>query len=164
MHMNTVGTITERQKMNQEKENARQRQYRMDQVTAKVKAGQIRKQRRQQEEELDRLHNLRYYVRLRNRQRNSAVTVQRHYRGCIGRRAAGLWRERKLRMQARHAFYLACSTTISRYWRGYKGRQEAKELRRKMAEFIMTLRQIDLNEEQREATRKKEKRWWHFLL
>ena len=157
----------ERLKMIQEEQNARKRQHQMDQAMEKVRAGQLRKQKRLEEEELDRLHNLRYHVRLRNKQSHSVVTIQRYYRGRIGRRAADLWRQHRLRMEAHNALYVACSTTISRYWRGYKGRYEAKQLRREMAEFIIAMRQIDLDAEQREAAAKKKRkrkcRWINFL-
>ncbi len=154
----------ERQKMIQEEANARRRKDTMEQVMAKVKVGQLRTQKRREEEELDRLRNLRYHVRLRNRQNNSAETIQRYYRGHIGRRAAGLWREHTLRKQASHALYLACSTTISRHWRGYKGRQDAGELRRAMAEFILAMRQIDLDAELETIRKKKKKKWYSLSL
>ena len=158
-------SVDERQKIIEEEENALMRRNRMDQAMEKVRAGQLRKQKRLQEEELDRLHNLRCHVRLRNKQNNAVVTIQRYYRGHIGRKAASLWRDHFSRIQAHHALCLACSTTISRYWRGWKGRQEAKGVRREMAEFIIAMRQIDLDAEQREATRKKKKkRWWHFFM
>ena len=151
--------------MLEEEQNARKRQNRIDQAMEKVRAGQLRKQKRLEEEELDRLHNLRCHVRLRNKRDNAVVIIQRYYRGHIGRKAASLWREHFSKLQAHHALYVACSTTISRYWRGWKGRQEAKDVRREMAEFIIAMRQIDLDAEQREATRKKKKkRRWHFFL
>lgn len=161
--MASTRSTDERQRIIEEEQNARKRQNRMDQATEKVRAGQLRKQKRLEEEELDRLHNLRYHVRLRNKQNNAVVTIQQYYRGHIGRKAASLWREHFSRIQAHHALYVACSTTISRYWRGWKGRQEAKVRRREMAEFIIAMRQIDLDAEQTEANRKKKrKRGWNF--
>ena len=158
-------SVDERQKIIEEEENALMRRNRMDQAMEKVRAGQLRKQKRLQEEELDRLHNLRCHIRLRNKQNNAVVTIQRYYRGHIGRKAASLWRDHFSRIQAHNALCVACSTTISRYWRGWKGRQEAEGVRREMAEFIIAMRQIDLDAEQREATRKKmKKRLWHFFL
>ena len=158
-------SVDERQKIIEEEENALMRRNRMDQAMEKVRAGQLRKQKRLEEEELDRLHNLRCHVRLRNKRDKAVIIIQRYYRGHIGRKAASLWREHLSRLQAHHALYVACSTTISRYWRGWKGRQEAKDVRREMAEFIIAMRQIDLDAEQREATRKKKKkRRWHFFL
>ena len=158
-------SVDERQKKIEEEQNALMRRNRMDQAMERVRAGQLRKQKRLEEEELDRLHNLRCHVRLRNKQNNAVITIQRYYRGHIGRNAASLWRDYFSRIQAHRALCVACSTTISRYWRGWKGRQEAKGVRREMAEFIIAMRQIDLDAEQREATRKKKKkRRLHFFL
>jgi len=154
----------ERKKMIREETNARRRKENMNQAMTKVKVGQLRTQKRLEEEEIDRLQNLRYHVRLRNRQSNSAETIQRYYRGHIGRRVAGLWREHTLRLQFSHALYLASSTTISRYWRGYKGRQDAGELRRAMAEFILAMRQIDLDAELETIRKKKKKKWYSLSL
>jgi len=163
MQQRTTRSTDERQRIIEEEQNAWKRQNRMDHAMEKVRAGQLQKQKRLEEEKLDRLHNLRSYVRLRNKQSNSVVTIQRYYRGHIGRKAASLWREHFFRIQAHHALYVACSTTISRYWRGWRGRQKAKDTRREMAEFIIAMRQIDLDAEQTEAKRKKKrKRGWKF--
>ena len=154
----------EREKMIREETNARRRKDNMDQAMAKVKVGQLRTQKRLEEEEIDRLQNLRHHVRLRNRQSNSAETIQRYYRGHIGRRVAGLWREHSLKLQFSHALYIASSTTISRYWRGYKCRQDAGELRRAMAEFILAMRQIDLDADLESIRKKKKKKWYSLSL
>lgn len=51
----------------------------------------------------------------------------------------------------------ACATAIARVWRGHCGRQDAKYLRKEMAEFLFAIREEEARDEQAEylATRQK---------
>jgi hypothetical protein len=45
---------------------------------------------------------------------------------------------------------IACATAIERVWRGYCGRQDAKYLKKEMAEFLFAIREEEARYEQEE--------------
>ena len=79
-----------------------------------------------------------------------ATTVQRVFRGFIGRRLAN----ERARQQKRAAFEEAlrndCATDIARIWRGYCGRIDAGYLRAEMAKFLFDLREEEQRDEEEE--------------
>jgi hypothetical protein len=76
-----------------------------------------------------------------------ATTVQRVYRGHLGRKVAKM---RSFQLQRAHSANIlmnACATAIERVWRGYCGRMDAKYLRKEMAEFLFAIREEEANDE-----------------
>lgn len=57
---------------------------------------------------------------------------------------------RQDRMRSANVLMNACATAIARVWRGYCGRQDAKYLRKEMAEFLFAIREEEARDEEQE--------------
>jgi hypothetical protein len=145
---------TERLRMIQEEELAQARRERMQDAMSRAKEGEATRMQRKKEEDEHRLVIFCNHYRKHNLENQSALLIQRTLRGHIARKAVIMWRHRKVEIEASDALYNACSTAISRYWRGHKGREEANVLRREMAEFLIAIRSSDLEDEQRERQKR----------
>lgn len=80
----------------------------------------------------------------------STLTVQRVYRGHLGRKAARRWCMKRAELDAMAALLNASVTNIQRVFRGHMGRTKAREARMEMAEFINRIRTIDAEEDEEE--------------
>ena len=79
------------------------------------------------------------------------------YRGHIGRKVAKVQYLKQDKIRSAKMLMTACATAIARVWRGHCGRQDAKFLRKEMAEFLFAIREEEARDEQAEylATRQK---------
>ena len=76
--------------------------------------------------------------------------MQRHYRGHIGRKVATRWERLKKNIHAYNALCNGCAIAISRVYRGHIARTYAAISRKDLAEYILTLREEEINEEEEE--------------
>ena len=90
-----------------------------------------------------------------------AITVQRVFRGHIGRKIAKMCAFRQERNESINALMNGCAVAISRAWRGYCGRMDAKYLKKEMAEFLFAIREEEARDEEEEylATTNPLQRW-----
>ena len=77
------------------------------------------------------------------RRNGGILTIQRVYRGHIGRKVFRQWSQVKAKYDAWNALCHACAITISRVWRGYKARLRVSMMKRDLVQFILRLRRHD---------------------
>jgi IQ calmodulin-binding motif. len=78
------------------------------------------------------------------------VTIQKYYRGHLGRRVVSLWRNEYQNIQVWRALCHSCAVTITRYWRGYASRKMAAFCRGKIVEYLLKLRKAEAKEDEDE--------------
>jgi len=74
--------------------------------------------------------------------------IQRHFRGHIGRKATKRWRDLKQSVQAYNSLCHGAAIMISRVFRGYIARKHAATLRHNLATYIISLRELEIIEEE----------------
>jgi len=83
-------------------------------------------------------------------QQRLAMTVQRVFRGHLGRNIARMRAIETERADYAEALTNACATDIARVWRGYCGRLDAGYLRAEMAKFLFAIREEEARDEEGE--------------
>jgi len=72
------------------------------------------------------LQRLREKTNRAKKEKSCATNIQRCCRGCLGRKAAHIWRVKFAEIKAVNALVNAATTAIKRNWRVHVGRQAAK--------------------------------------
>ncbi len=88
--------------------------------------------------------------RLNVLERKASLIIQRIYRGHLNRKAAVLWKSKVEDLQALNSLSTACAIAISRVWRGYVARKHASSCRKELAQYIISLREKEAIEDERE--------------
>jgi hypothetical protein len=78
-----------------------------------------------------------------NRANVGSLTIQRVYRGHIGRKVCRRWSQEKAKCDAWNALCHASAIIISRVWRGYHARCKFSMMERDLAQYILQLRKYD---------------------
>lgn len=141
---NIPGTVIrmtdERRKMLDEEHRIANRRKKMDQIMARARVGEARKKAREDNEKREAALKLQEIVRRQKLELASVGTIQRAYRGHIGRKAASRWALKRAEMNALNIIMNAAATCLQRIWRGYLARILAVETRAEMAYFIALMR------------------------
>ncbi len=80
----------------------------------------------------------------------SAVKIQKHYRGYLGRNVAHQWRMHIENIRAWHALSHASAITVTRWWRGHVGRKISAQKQMEMAKYIIELRRVEAEQDEDE--------------
>lgn len=88
----------------------------------------------------------------------SALTIQKHFRGMIGRKVADSWKKEISFQKTYRALCTACATTIARCVRGHFAREYVRRLKQDMVEFMMNLRLEDLRKGEEEMKHQEERK------
>ena len=140
----------ERKKIIQEEKNAKFRQRRIDLAMNKARVGEERKRKRLEKERLEKIKIKEWETRKKMAQQQLATTVQRVYRGHLGRKIAKVRAAKQEREDYAEALANDCATDIARVWRGYCGRIDAGFLRAEMAKFLFQIREEEARDEEME--------------
>jgi len=140
----------ERMQMIQEHKNFVARQQRIALFTRKARIGYERKQQRQERQRLEKKRIREWEDKTRLAMQRLAATVQRIYRGYIGRKTVKNLKLEKQKAEWAIAFLNSCATEIERTWRGSCGRRDAKRLRKEMSEFMFAIRAKEAEAEEDE--------------
>lgn len=140
----------ERQQMIQEHANAEVRRNKIKYAIERARIGEERKRHRLERERLDAIKTRHWENRRATARQSLAMTVQRVYRGHLGRKATRL-RATEVK-SAEHAMKLRneCAADISRVWRGYCARKDAEYLRDELAKFMFAIRLEEAKDEEEE--------------
>ena len=145
----------ERARMAQEDKAAKDRLVRLKHAFDRARIGNGRERQRKREKEEQIKETLQCRFRKRAKEANAAQQIQKIYRGHIARTAALLRSSRLAKLRSADALYNESSMTISRFWRGHRGRQDARAVRRATAEFIVAMRSRDLELDKKAHRRRK---------
>ena len=140
----------ERAKMNEEEAKLVARQKKMDVIMARAAEGEARKKAREDQERREAVLKLQAVVRRQRREKESISTLQRVYRGHLGRKAARRWAMKRAELTAINALMNAAATCVQRVWRGYLARVRAIETRAEMAYFIALMRTQEAETDEQE--------------
>ncbi|KAL7533865.1 hypothetical protein ACHAWF_004647 [Thalassiosira exigua] len=140
----------ERKKMMEEERNAVFRRKRIEHAMAKARIGEERKMHRLEKERLEKLKIREWDARKKLASQRLATTVQRVFRGHLGRTVARVRGRERQRAERAVALENACATDIARAWRGYCGRLDAGYLRAEMAKFLYEVREEEARDEEEE--------------
>ena len=88
----------------------------------------------------------------------SALTIQKHFRGMIGRKVADSWKKEISFQKTYRALCTACATTIARCVRGHFAREYVRRLKQDMVKFMMNLRLEDLRKGEEEMKHQEERK------
>ena len=78
----------------------------------------------------------------------SAIIIQRHYRGHLGRKVAERWARLRGNIRAFNALCNGSAIAISRVYRGHIARKQAAALRSDLAAYILSVRESEIKEEE----------------
>ncbi|KAL7508051.1 hypothetical protein ACHAXN_005128 [Cyclotella atomus] len=140
----------ERIKMIEEERNIDFRKARMEEAMEKARRGEEKKRLRLERERLEKARISQWDNKRKQTAQRLALCLQRVYRGHIGRKVAKVHYLQQDRARSANVLMNACATAIARVWRGYCGRQDAKYLRKEMAEFLFAIRVEDAKDEEEE--------------
>lgn len=76
--------------------------------------------------------------------------IQCHYRGHLGRKVAKRWLRLESNIKAFNALCHGSAIAISRVFRGHRGRQVAAKLRKDLVEYIISIREAEIIDEEEE--------------
>ena len=138
----------ERMRMLDEEQKANARKKKVDTILAKAKIGEARRQEREAAERKEAVLRIQAIVRRQKLEAQSIGTIQRYYRGHLGRKAALRWALKKAEIGAINALLNAAAIFIQRIYRGYLARVEAIETRAQMAQFIALMRAQEAAEDE----------------
>lgn len=88
----------------------------------------------------------------------SALTIQKHFRGMIGRKVADSWKKEISYQKTYRALCNACATTIARCVRGHFAREYVRRLKQEMVKFMMNIRLEDLRKGEEEMKGQEERK------
>ncbi len=130
----------ERMQMVEEENRAIARKKKVDLVLARCKVGEARRKEREDAERREAVLELQKVVRRQKLEFGSVITIQRVYRGHLGRKAAKRWALKRAELGAMNALLHATATCIQRVYRGYLARVLTIRTRAEMAQFIALMR------------------------
>jgi len=136
--------------MIQEHKNAVARQEKIDYFMRKAKNGEETIRQRKERERLEekRISEWEGKNRLYESTNRLASTVQRMYRGHLGRKRVMKIKKERQEEALALAYLNLCATDLQRVYRGYCGRRDAEQLRMEMAEFLFSLRVQEASQEE----------------
>jgi hypothetical protein len=139
----------ERLRMVDEESKAIARKKKVDIVLARCRIGEKRRQEREAAERKEAVAKLNAVVRRQRLEMESVSTIQKVFRGHVGRKAARRWALKRAELGAMHALLTATAICMQRYWRGYVARCFAIQKRMEMAQFIalMRVQESEMDEE-----------------
>lgn len=130
----------ERMKMLSEESRAVARKKKVDAVLQRSKVGEQRKRDREAAERREAIFRLQAIVKRQKLEVDSICSIQRVFRGHIGRKAARRWALKRAELGAMNELLNASSTCLQRVFRGYSARSYAVKKRMEMAQFIALMR------------------------
>jgi hypothetical protein len=130
----------ERMRMLDEENRAAARKKKVDIVLARCKVGEARRAEREAAERREAILRLQAVVRRQRLEQESICTIQKVYRGHLGRKAAKRWALKRAELGAMNALLNSTAIAIQRVFRGYEGRLYAVQKRTEMAQFIALMR------------------------
>jgi len=142
----------ERKRIMQEEKNADFRKNRIDCAMQKARAGEERKRERIEKERLEQAKLKQWYNKTKLAEQRLAITVQKVFRGYLGRKSTSIIQANQERTKSAEALMNNCATDIARVWRGYCGRIDAGYLRAEMAKFLFAIREEEARDEAEEYT------------
>ncbi|EJK65956.1 hypothetical protein THAOC_13144 [Thalassiosira oceanica] len=140
----------ERQQMVHEQANAEIRRNKIKYAMERALIGEKRKEHRLEQERLDAIKTRHWENRRATERQRLAMTVQRIYRGHLGRKATRLRSTEVKSAEATLKIRNECAVDISRVWRGYCSRKDAKYLRDELAKFMFAIRLEEAEDEEEE--------------
>mmetsp|Transcript_23616 Transcript_23616/g.36590 ORF Transcript_23616/g.36590 Transcript_23616/m.36590 type:complete len:490 (-) Transcript_23616:126-1595(-) len=140
----------EGKKMKAEEKNANSRKRALDKAMSRAVFGKERLRIKNSAAKEKKVHNLREKKKKTYLEGGSSVTIQRLYRGHLGRKVAGRWRHKKAELDVVFHKMSGCAVEIQRTWRAHRGRVRTAALRAEVTAFILKLRaeEAALDEEQ----------------
>lgn len=130
----------ERMRMIDEENRVKARQKKIDIVLARCRIGEARRAEREAQERREALMRLQAMVRRQRLEMESITTLQRVYRGHLGRKAARRWALKRAELGAMNSLLHASAIAIQRLFRGFVGREVAVQKRKELAHFIALMR------------------------
>jgi hypothetical protein len=130
----------ERLRMLDEENRAAARKKKVDIVLARCKIGEARRAEREAAERREAIIRLQAVVRRQRLEAESISTIQKIYRGHIGRKAAKRWALKRAELGAMNALLNSTAIAIQRVFRGFEARLFAVQKRTEMAQFIALMR------------------------
>jgi hypothetical protein len=130
----------ERLQMVEEENKAAARKKKVDLVLARCKVGEARRREREEAERREAIMELQKVVRRQKLEFGSVLTIQRVFRGHLGRKAAKRWALKRAELGAMNALLHATATCLQRVYRGYQARVLTVRTRAEMAQFIALMR------------------------
>jgi len=130
----------ERMQMVEEENKAAARKKKVDLVLARCKVGDARRREREDGERREAIMELQRVVRRQKLEFGSVITIQRYFRGHVGRKAAKRWALKRAELGAMNALLNAAATCVQRCYRGYIARVLTIRTRAEMAQFIALMR------------------------
>ena len=130
----------ERLQMVEEENKAAARKKKVDLVLARCKVGEARRREREEAERREAIMELQKVVRRQKLEFGSVITIQRVFRGHLGRKAAKRWALKRAELGAMNALLHATATCLQRVYRGYQARVLTVRTRAEMAQFIALMR------------------------
>ncbi|KAG4061678.1 hypothetical protein PC123_g3438 [Phytophthora cactorum] len=130
----------ERLRMDKEKSNVELRARKAALYDEKARVGQARKQKFHEQKLAAYRKRLVDENRKAKRERTAAISMQRVYRGHLGKIAGRKWMLRRREIDAQRALDHAAAITLQRAYRGRLGRIAAEDQRVELAEFISQIR------------------------
>jgi len=101
-----------------------------------AQTGEARRVAREEDErDIARLH-LQELIRRQQLERDRITTLQRVYRGHVGRKVSKRFAMKEGEITAARELFRAAATCAQRHWRGHMGREYTRDTRRQMANFI----------------------------
>jgi hypothetical protein len=134
--------------MIQEHKNAVARQEKIDYFMRKAKNGEETIRQRKERERLEEKRISEWEGKNRLAMNRLASTVQRMYRGHLGRKRVMKIKKERQEEALALAYLNLCATDLQRVYRGYCGRRDAEQLRMEMAEFLFSLRVQEASQEE----------------
>lgn len=138
----------ERMRMLDEENKAAARKKKIDQILAKCKVGEQRRKDREAAERQEAIFRLAAVIRRQKTETAAVGTLQRMYRGHLGRKAAKRWALKRAEINAMHFLLNSTAICLQRVWRGYLGREYTVRKRREMAYFIALMRQQEAEDDE----------------
>ena len=134
--------------MIQEHKNAVARQEKIDYFMRKAKNGEEKIRQRKERERLEEKRINEWEHKKSLAMNRLASTVQRMYRGYLGRKRVMKIKKERRKEALTLAYLNLCATDLQRVYRGYCGRRDAEQLRMEMAEFLFSLRVQEASQEE----------------
>jgi len=130
----------DRMRMIDEENRAAARKKKIDIVLARCKVGEQRRIEREAQERREAILRMQAIVRRQRLELDCVSTIQKVYRGHIGRKAARRWALKRAELGAMNALLNSTAIAIQRIYRGYAARLFAVQKRTEMAQFIALMR------------------------
>jgi len=126
----------ERLKEIEDEKNAMVRKKKYDAVLSNINIGNYRRMNREKEEMEDATTGLQELVFRQKLEANSITSIQKVFRGHLGRKAAKRWALKYAEFTSMFNLMSSCQVCIARYWKGYITRVRTINKRLEMASII----------------------------